>query len=344
MTNFEKLTNTFMYLFIDLKVGLSLPLRRLLATLTVCLLEGTPAHLTALAKALPEVETAQVTKEQSIRRFLSNLRLSPVHLLPVYIYLLRPLLSSLPALVLSMDRTSWKKRKRHINVLMVSVYFQGRAIPLFWVVFDRAGNSSLKNWKTVLTPVITELQSRPWLATVPIIVVADREFASPRLSEWLKTTYQVESVLCLKRSQYLKDQAQSIKLAELLQYFPRGATRFYRQITVTRASTFLVNVTITWGKQYDEPLIIITTSEDAAVSVHRYSQRFGIEPMFKDHKSNGFDLERTKVTDPKRIETLLIVIALVHVFCTSEGYRKELHGEAKKNAFMDTLSAQSDCF
>ena len=344
MTNFEKLTDIFMNLFIDLQIGLSLPLRRLLATLTVCLLEGTPAHLTALAEALPDVETAQVTKEQRIRRFLSNARLSPIHLLPVYIYLLRPLLTSLPEVVISMDRTYWKKRKCHINVLMVSVYFQGRAIPLFWTVFDRKGNSSLQDWKSVLTPVITPLQSCPWLATTPIIVVADREFASPRLSEWLKTTYQVESVLRLKRSQYLNDEAQSIKLTKLLRYFPRGATRFYRQITVTRASTFLVNVTITWGEQYEEPLIIITTSEDAAVSVRRYSQRFGIEPMFKDHKSNGFDLERTKVTDPKRIESLLMVIALAHVFCTTEGYRKEFHGEAKKNGFMEILSAQSDCF
>ncbi len=51
------------------------------------------------------------------------------------------------------------------------------------------------------------------------------------------------------------------------------------------------------------------------------------EPMFKDHTSNGFNQEQAKVTAPKRIETPLIVIAIAHVFCTSEGYRKEEHGE-----------------
>jgi hypothetical protein len=213
-----------------------------------------------------------------------------------------------------------------VNILLVSLVFEGRAIPLFWIVFDRAGNSSFQDWKTVLTPVITTLQAQPWLAS-PIIVVADREFASPKLAEWLKTDYGVDSTLRLKRSQYLTDGDHSIKLAELLRYFPKGATRFYRHITVTKSNTFVVNVTITWGTQYDEPLMIVTTFENAPSSLNTYQQRFGIEPMFKDHKSNGFNLEQTKVTKPKRIETLLIVMAIAHVFCTNEGHRKEEHGE-----------------
>ena len=44
------------------------------------------------------------------------------------------------------------------------------------------------------------------------------------------------------------------------------------------------------------------------------------------------------VTDPKRIETLLILMALAHIFCTSEGARKERDGEAKKNAAKGALS------
>jgi hypothetical protein len=327
MTNFDRLTQTLQTLFLDLQLGLSLPLRRMLALLTACLLEGTDAHLTDLAEALPDVNTSQPAKEQRIRRFLSNRFLDPAKILPLLVFLLRPILQALPEIVLSMDRTHWKKRKQHINVLMVSLVFEGRAIPLFWVVFQRAGNSSLQDWKTVLTPVINIVQTTPGLEETPLIVVADRECASPKLAEWLKTTYSVDCTLRLKRSQYLNDGEQSIKLAELLLYFPQGATRFYRHITVTKSNTFVVNVTITWGKQHDEPLIIVTTFDDAPSSLNSYRKRFGIEPMFKDHKSNGFNLEKTKVTDAKRIETLLIVIAIAHVFCTSEGYRKEAHGE-----------------
>jgi hypothetical protein len=338
MTNFEQFTQTLMQLFFDVRVSLSLPLRRMLAQLTACLLDGTPAHLTALAEALPDVETDTNVKAQRVRRFLSNPNISPQRLLPLFICLLRPLLQRLPALILSMDRTHWKKRQRHVNILMVSVYFEGRAIPLFWVVWDQAGNSSYAQWKTVLSPVITELQTQDWCAQIPVIVVADREFASPRLAQWLKTTYHVDSVLRMKRSTYLCDQEQAVQLATLLQHFPRNSTRYYHQITVTKTNDFLVNVTITWDAQYQEPLIVVATSEGAEQAVHTYEKRFGIEPMFKDQKSNGFEIEGTKVTNPKRIETLFIIMALAHIFCTSEGARKEREGEAKKNAARDLLS------
>ena len=41
----------------------------------------------------------------------------------------------------------------------------------------------------------------------------------------------------------------------------------------------------------------------------------------------AFDLEKTKVTDPKRIEAILIPIAFAYVFCMLEGDRKEMAGE-----------------
>ncbi len=339
MTNFDQFTQTLMQLFVDVHAGISLPVRRMLALLTASLLDGTPAHLTALADALPDVETDSNVKAQRVRRFLSTPKISPQRVLPLFIHLLRPLLQRLPELILSMDRTTWKKRQCHVNILMVSVYFEGRAIPLFWIVWDRGGSSSYAQWTAVLSPVMTELQKQAWCAEIPIIVVADREFASPRLAQWLKQTYQIDSVLRLKRRTYLCDQDQSIQLIELLEHFPQGTTRHYRQVTVTKTNEFVVNVTIQWGVQYDEPLMVIATSEGAEQAVQTYEKRFGIEPMFKDQKSNGFDIEGTKVTDPKRIETLLIVMALAHILCTSEGARKEQAGEAKKNAAWGALSA-----
>jgi hypothetical protein len=332
MTNFDHFTQTLMHLFVDVHAGLSLPVRRMLALLTASLLDGTPAHLTALADALPDVETDTNVKAQRVRRFLSTPKISVQRVLPVFLHLLRPLLQALPALILSMDRTTWKKRQRHVNILMVSVAFEGRAIPLFWIVWDRGGSSAYAQWTAVLSPVLTELQKHAWCAEIPIIVVADREFASPRLAQWLKQTYHVESVLRLKRSTYLCDRDHSVQLATVLEQVPQGSTRHYRHVTITKASEFVVHVTISWGTAYDEPLMVVATSDGAEQAIHTYEKRFGIEPMFKDQKSNGFDIEGTKVTDPKRIETLLILMTLAHIFCTSEGTRKERDGEAQKNA------------
>ncbi len=94
---------------------------------------------------------------QRIWRFLSNRKISPTMTVIPLIYLLRPILSKLSKIVLTMDRTDWKKRCKYINILSVAVSYKGRAIPLFWIVLDRKGNSSFDHWKYVLTPVIEGL-------------------------------------------------------------------------------------------------------------------------------------------------------------------------------------------
>jgi hypothetical protein len=77
---------------------------------------------------------------------------------------------------------------------------------LFWIVLYRKGNSSFEHWKRVLTPVIEGLRQIEWLSGKPIIVVADWEFGSPRLAEWLKNAYDVEVTLRIKASMYAKSE------------------------------------------------------------------------------------------------------------------------------------------
>jgi len=60
-----------------------------------------------------------------------------------------------------------------------------------------------------------------------------------------------------------------------------------------------------------------------------YGQRFGIEPMHKDWKHNAFELEKTRVTAPKRIETLLIPIAFAYILCVLKGEKKEETGDVR---------------
>ena len=61
-----------------------------------------------------------------------------------------------------------------------------------------------------------------------------------------------------------------------------------------------------------------------------YGQRFGIEPMHKDWKTNAFELEKNRVIDPKRIETLLVPIAFAYILCVLEGEKKEETGDVLK--------------
>ena len=178
--------------------------------------------------------------------------------------------------------------------------------------------------------MIEVLNQMDWISA-PIHAVADREFATPKLAEWLKTTYGVDSTLRLKASMYLSgDSMPETKISELLKGMRKGdRTVLYNQ-TVTRDSEFEMNVLLTWGTDYEEPLVVMTTSGDPERAVSVYGLRFGIEPMHKDWKSNGFEIEKSRITDPKRIETMLILIAFAYVLCVFEGERAEKEGVFQK--------------
>jgi len=315
-------------LFNVINLKLSKPLKRTLVELITCLLENNKAHLCKLGEELAINGPSKQACNQRIRRFLSNKRMKPEFFVRPLIYLMRPLLERLSEIVLSMDRTDWMKRGKWINILSVSVCFKGRALPLCWMVFGRRGNSALTHWKQVLTPVILGLQSMDWLSGKPIHVAADREFASPKLAEWLMKTYDIHTTLRMKASMYLKDENKpEVKIASLIKKMKKGKRRVLRDQQITRDSSFKMNVLLTWNKKYDEPLVVATTSSKPWLSDKIYGKRFGIECMHKDFKSNAFDLEKTKVTNPKRIETMLIPIAFAYVLCMIEGERKEMAGE-----------------
>ena len=152
------LQETILKLFEEIDLNLSKPLRMMLSALILCLLENNKAHISRLGESLSISGTSVTASIQRIRRFLSSKKLSPTIIVVPLILLMRPLLSQLPEIVLTMDRTDWKKRRKYINILSVAVSYKGRAIPLFWIVLGRKGNSSFKHWKQVLTPVIEGLQ------------------------------------------------------------------------------------------------------------------------------------------------------------------------------------------
>ena len=327
------LEETILNLFTALNVHLSKPIKNTLVELIVCLLENNKAHLSKLGEYLCDNHTKIMTPIQRIRRFLSNPKISPTLTVRPLICLMRPLLEKLPEIILIVDRTDWEKRRQYINILSVAVSYKGRALPLYWMVFGKKGSSSLEQWKQVLFPVIIVLQQMSWLSDkqIHIHVVADREFASPKLAEWLKTIYDVAVTLRIKASMYLTgEDTPEIKVASLIRKMTKGSRHILYNQVLTRDSSFKMNVLLTWNKDYDEPLVVATTAENPVHADATYGQRFNIEHMHKDWKSNAFDLEKTRVTDPKRIETLLIPIAFAYILCVLEGEQKEHNGEVRQ--------------
>jgi len=74
-------------------------------------------------------------------------------------------------LYLSMDRTNWQWGKNNINILMLSITYKGIAIPLFWKLLEKKGNSNTTERIAIMDRFITQFGKENIAG-----LLADREF------------------------------------------------------------------------------------------------------------------------------------------------------------------------
>jgi hypothetical protein len=68
---------------------------------------------------------------------------------------------------------------------------------------------------------------------------------------------------------------------------------------------------------------LLTNLPDLKTAVHIYSQRFGIEAMFRDCKTGGYNLEGSQAS-PDRLMRLILLIALAMSCAWLQGQRTQL--------------------
>ena len=95
-------------------------------------------------------------------------------------------------LVLILDRTQWQ----NTNILMISLAWKKRAIPLYWKILTHKGAGNLTEKKAVIRPVIRLLKDRKIMIIADrefhkIMITGDREFHSIFLSHWLKKYHKL---------------------------------------------------------------------------------------------------------------------------------------------------------
>jgi hypothetical protein len=126
-----------------------------LALVVVGISQSLSAQIGKIARALP-IDTTQMAKEQRIRRLLDNPRLTQAdHYQPLAKAALRGLKGQRVQLLI--DRVVL--RDTH-NVLLVSVGFRRRSLPLAWLNLEHRGSSSLEHQKQVLSQALSLLPER----------------------------------------------------------------------------------------------------------------------------------------------------------------------------------------
>ena len=256
-----------------------------------------------LAATLP-LPIQQNSRRRHIQRFLSLKRLSVVLLwFPLFQQIITRHIAKGKPLIIALDRTQWKEK----NILMASVIYQKRALPIFWILLDKKGASALREQQIVLRPVIKLLKAQK------IVIIGDREFHSIELAQWLHRQ-KVKFVFRQKKDTTFRQNRQKFKSLSQVEISP-GMTQFLTNVTLTQKKGFgRFNLAIYWkrkykGKQEQSPWYLLTNLPACETAVKIYGKRFGIEAMFKDCKTGGYNLEGSQAS-LDRLVRLILLIAL----------------------------------
>jgi hypothetical protein len=80
-----------------------------------------------------------------------------------------------------------------------------------------------------------------------------------------------------------------------------------------------VSVIAWWKRGYLHPIFLVTNFELAGEACYWYKKRFQIETFFSDEKSRGFYLQKSHLSDPDRLSTLMIAACLAYVWVVHLG-------------------------
>ena len=216
-------------------------------------------------------------------------------------------------LTLVIDRTNWKLGKANINILCIAALGDGLCIPLIWMLLPKQGNSSQEERIELINQLLS-------IANIPKIrvVIGDREFIGSKWFKYLKSN-NINVLIRLRNNQYVKRYRKHVMVCQAIQ----GNKRKGKQCNGQRywlddVQVYLHGFRYRGQDKKIDLLIVASFSNDFKMS-DEYAKRWQIESMFKNFKSNGFNLEETHVIDFKRLESLFGLLAIAYTTVIKTG-------------------------
>jgi hypothetical protein len=196
---------------------------------------------------------------------------------------------------------------------------RGRGIPLLW----RVVNGKKRHLPQVMhCALIRQLQTViPPQASV--VVLGDGEFDGTGL----------QATIRMAGWQYVCRTATSITISAHDRVFTVGDLPLARGEAVALATVAMtverygpVMLLGLWDAKQDAPIYLITSLADADVAAQQYRLRFRIECLFANHKSRGFQIHKSHLTQPARLARLLVATSLAYLWVHTLAMFAQAHG------------------
>jgi hypothetical protein len=292
-----------------------------LAALICGLVGARSAHLSMIADHAPAGPATQESVIKRFRRWLAH----DHHTLDGWFHpIAKALLQSLAhqPLLLAIDGSVVG---RGCIALMISVVYHGRALPVTWIVvkgkkghFPQTTHCALLKQVQPLVPSDAE-----------VIVLGDGEFDGCDFQALLRHfgwQYVLRTAANVRMRVYGCEYsigAMSPTHGELLGVRPAW---------ITAARYGPISILALWESGNDGPIYLVTNMFDLDEAFAAYRKRAHIETFFSDQKSRGFNMDTSRLSEPKRLTRLLIASCLAYLWvvylgvCTlRDGWLHQLH-------------------
>jgi hypothetical protein len=256
----------------------------------------------AIASKAPD-GNKPVSREKRFSRWVNNERVDyETYFAPFVVALLHSLVSEV--LVLAIDGS---EVGRGCVALMVSVIYQGRALPLGWIVVKGSKGHFPEESHVELVEQVAELIPQE----ADVIFLGDGEFDGISLQKTV-ASYAWAYVCRTAKDIVLTDQGDEFNCQEL--GLRPGDLISIPDVTFSREQYGPVQVVAWWTKEYKKPIFLVTNLELAEEACFWYKKRFRIETFFSDQKSRGFHLHKSHLDKPERLATLMIAACLAYIW------------------------------
>lgn len=255
------------------------------------------------------------SRRKKIQRFLILPRLSlPLLWFPLIKKIISTQFKKGDRLIITIDRTQWKTN----NISMASVIWKKRALPIYWLLLSKKGSSNFYEQVATIRPVLR------LLFDYDLVVIGDREYRSTALALWL-TKKKISFVLRLNKNTKIKPKYKQYQSLSSLDIQP-GERILHSKVLVTEENKQdRFNVVIYWRRKYNNkqlpsPWYLLTNLENKAEVIKIFASRGGIEAMFRDCKSGGYNLEGTQANS-QRLTNLILLIAIAYTVSCLTGFK-----------------------
>ena len=259
------------------------------------------------------------SRRKKIQRFLVLSSLSlPVFWFPIIKSIVEKEFKRVERLIFVLDRTQWQDN----NVFMISVIWKKRALPIYWLVLEKKGSSNIREQIALIRPVLK------LFSHYEVVILGDREFHGVELSYWLKQknkkaknsiyfAFREKNNIYLKRSKENPERLKDLKIIPGVKVLPKN-------VKITKQKGFGKFNLLTYKKrnyrhhQAEESWFILTNLDSADEVIKLYKKRAGIEAMFRDYKTGGYNLEGSKA-NILRLTNLILLIAIAYTSASLKG-------------------------